>query len=71
MRPCLMLQKIYFIAINFFSNNVATKLGVFNILKADKINIKCTLKKRNFTVLVFKSRRSFEAMLDVAKKIFY
>ena len=54
-----MSQKIYFIAIHFFSNNVTSKLGVFNIFKADKINIKCTLQKRNFKVLVFKSRRSF------------
>ena len=54
-----MSQKIYFIAIHFFSNNVTSKLGVFNIFKADKINIKGTLQKRNFKVLVFKSRRSF------------
>ena len=38
-----MSQKIYFIAINFFSNNLTSELGVFNIFKADKINIKCTL----------------------------
>ena len=54
-----MSQKIYFIAIHFFSNNVTSKLEVFNIFKANKINIKCTLQKRNFKVLVFKSRRSF------------
>ena len=38
----------------FFSNNVTWKLGIFNIFMAKKINI----KKRNFQVLVFKSRRS-------------
>ena len=44
---------------SFFPHNVTSKLGVFNIFKANKINIKCTLQKRNFKVLVFKSRRSF------------
>ena len=38
----------------FFSINVTSKLEIFNIFKANKINI----KKRNFEVLVFKSRRS-------------
>jgi hypothetical protein len=59
-RPCLMSQKIYFTAIHFFSsNNVTSKLVVFNIFKAHKIIIKCTLQKHNFNVLVFKIRRSF------------
>ena len=58
MRPCLMSQKIYFIVIHFFSNDVTSKLGVFNIFKANKINIKSTLQKRNFRVLFFESRRS-------------
>ena len=65
-----MSQKIYFIAIHsfFFSNNVTSKLGVFDIFKAEKINIKYTLQKRNFKVLVFKVGGHFEAMLDVTKK---
>ena len=41
----------------FSSNNVTSKLGIFNIFKADKRDIKCALQKRNFKVLVFKSRR--------------
>ena len=65
----LMSQKIYFIPIYFFSNNVTSKLGVFNIFKANKINIKCTLQKRNFKDLVFKSRRSFWGQAWCHKKI--
>ena len=42
----------------FFSNKVTSNLGVFNIFKANKMNIKFTLQKRNFKVLVFKSKRS-------------
>ena len=37
---------------------MTSKLGIFNIFKAAKTNIKSTLQKRNFKVLVFKSRRS-------------
>jgi hypothetical protein len=66
-----MSQKIYLIAIYFFSNNVTSKLGVFNIFKADKINIKCALQKRNFKVLVLKSRRSFWGHAWCHKKLFY
>ena len=64
-----MSQKIYFIAVHFFSNNVTSKLEVFNIFKANKINIKCTLQKRNFKDLVFKSRRSFWGQAWCHKKI--
>ena len=58
MRPCLMSQENPFFCHSFFSHNVTSKLGVFNIFKANKINIKCTLQKRNFRVLFFESRRS-------------
>ena len=57
MRPCLMSQKNILLLLSFFPNNVTSKLGVFNIFEADKINMKFTLQKCNFKVLFFKSRR--------------
>ena len=36
---------------------MTSKLGVFNIFKTNKINVKCNLQKRNFKVLFFKSQR--------------
>jgi len=48
------VTKNIFYCHSFFLNNVTSKLGIFNIFMANKINI----KKRNFQVLVFKSRRS-------------
>ena len=67
-RPCFMSQKLYFIANYFFSNKVTSNLGVFNIFKANKMNIKFTLQKRNFKVLVFKSKRSLWGHASCHKK---
>ena len=55
----------HFIAIGFFSSNVTSKLGIFKNFMANKINI----KKRNFQVLVFKSRRSLWGNAWCHKKI--
>ena len=61
-------HKNYILLQIFFSNKLTSNLGVFNIFKANKINIKFTLQKRNFKVLVFKSRKGHcEAMLDATR----
>ena len=56
---------------SFFSSNVTSKLRVFNILKANKINIKHSLQKRNFKVLFFESQRSLWGHAWCLKKFFY